>query len=181
MSMMQERAVCVVLLCMFVPTAGCSRWRDSGPKGDLVCLNNLRVIGKLLLEFRESGRLRVLEGAEFLLQVRDELTRRDQIEFVCPADPSRGEFLGRLRDMRCSYRGPDIVTATSFVRGDCDPMTVVACDACGDQGTTRFHRNLIVVLYASGESGAIPWEELPSSGAFVGQSASVEWLRHLVR
>ncbi|MCU0726693.1 MAG: hypothetical protein MUE73_13050, partial [Planctomycetes bacterium] len=114
----------------------------------LTCQNNLRQIGGLLLTERDAGRLRILEGAAFLTQLAPLVSDDDLKVFLCPGDPGAPEANARDR-IHCSYRGPDLETARRFVEGTLPKDAILACDACGDDGTGQWHDRGLCVLYPS--------------------------------
>ena len=124
-----------------------------GPKVE--CLQHLYRIGMLLREHADEVEPR--PGAEYLLQLAPfagEYERRTL--FTCPLDPDRATT-------RCSYRGPSraLLEAGATERGSAESKgRIIACCACGDDGTTPWHGDGVSVLYANGTTEFIPWSDM---------------------
>jgi hypothetical protein len=146
----------------------------------LTCQNNLRQIAGLLFTEREAGKLRVVKGAAFLTQLAPLVVDEDLKIFFCPKDPGAPEANTRDR-IHCSYRGPDLETARRFVEGTLPKDAILACDACGDDGTVLHHKSGLVVLFASGKVQGLRRGTPDGAPAKVGPGSEDPRFVHLVR
>jgi hypothetical protein len=146
----------------------------------LTCQNNLRQIGGLLVAEHAAGRLRVLGGAAFLTQLAPLVIDEDLKVFLCPKDPGAPGANTRDR-IHCSYRGPDLETARRFVDGTLPKDAILACDACGDDGTVPYHEPGLCVMFASGKVECLKRGAPNGAPAKVGPGSLDPRFIHLVR
>ena len=138
------------------------------------CRFNLSRIGGLLLAKQAGGRLRYPEGSAYLLQVKDEVKAEDMKVFRCPEGPD---------DVLISYRGPD-ATALERIRQPAGESIIIACDANGENGDAPHHDDGVCVLWSSGKTEFIRWEEMEGydgGPVKVGPGSPDPRFRHLVR
>ena len=137
-------------------------------------MNNLKQLGGLFQARQAGGRLEYPVGQAFFLQFRDELRPEDMMVFRCPEGPDRG---------LTSYRGPD-ATALERLREPGLRSVIIACDANGPNGDEPFHDDGVCVLYSSGKTEFIRWEEMEGydgGPVKVGPGSPDQRFRHLVR
>lgn len=149
--------------------------RDLHHDGSLGCMHQLSAIGGELIWLKASRRLRLYNGAAFLLQAKDRVSEGSLHYFLCPND--RGERGGRppigsaaltdwyrnltlpggVDEAYCSYAGPDWRRRPPGKDDGRKKTRLWACCRCPD-GVTR--HNGLVVLWSTGSVEKIPLEEI---------------------
>lgn len=165
----------------------------------LVCMNNLRQIGALLLMRMQMGEdIYDQRGAHFLLQVAPEVDAADLRVFLCEGDDRHADLLDssdrddRLRRMfkddrrtaPCSYLGPD-EELLSQLRENPNPEIplIIACDMNGTDGQQPHHPNGVVCLWSDSKVTFTEWEEMEGYDGEpvpVGPNSPDPRFRHLV-
>jgi hypothetical protein len=155
-------------------------------KRKLVCLNNMRQIGGLLITLQAGRGWKTYSGAKFVLQVARFVDDEDLEIFICPGEPEdpanprpepgSPEFTEMYRTMDLegeidprltSYAGPNWKDFPRVLGKELPRETrLLICDRCRDG--RPHHQGGICVTYENSKVAFLGWDELEGHDQEVG-------------